>query len=474
MKTKKIITLVLSLVLLIGGIVAISASADEAEVSASVKVTTLNYGADIRIAYALQLAEGTSADDVVLKLYKTPDLSDTPAVAAFSGEYYGDTYPVYYSMGISAKDIADAVYAVPCNAENGEAVGVACRYSVAEYCHYNLANDVSADLKALSEDLLSYGASTQQRLINIGNLNAETEILIGDYNYVIAANDVITTDANGYKTRLFAPDEQVSFSYVGEGAVNEWKLSFADGSGVIVDAAEIEASYTGVTGVEPLFAVEKYGFEDGKISGANIEQHDLTVSPTLVSGAETPLESYDGTYIDFAVVEDPANAANKVLKAVMTTGGTKNARTIVNVSGDTNTADYVYEMKLYVAKPAAYGSSAYMYFDNSSVNQLFYLYLKTDENGVNIIDNGTLKETLATFDYDTWVTVRLELHTSVALEENRIKLYMGEEGQAKTLVRDFATCASASSAVGITRARIDYMRSFANTFYFDDFCLAAK
>ena len=372
-------------------------------------------------------------------------------------------------MGISAKDIADAIYAVPCNAKTGVAIGEACRYSVAEYCHYNLNNNVSADLKQLSSDLLEYGASAQKRLINTGNLNADSEILIGDYTY-INNEDVVTSDKNGFKTKLFAPDEQIFFSYNGEKVVKEWKLTYKDGTTLIIDASKENGIDANLVAIEPIFSVKVNDFEDGKISNTNIEQHDLLASPTLISGADAPLNSYDGTYIDYSVTNDPNNSSNKVLKAEMIKNSSKNARTIVNISSDTNSSDYVYEMKMYVSSPTAYGTSAYIYFDNASSQNIFYFYLKTTADGVTVYDNGVSKETIGTFAFDTWVDIRIEMHVSTELEENCVKFYMGEAGQPKTLVKDLNTYMTAGD--NLSRMRIDYARGTSNTFYLDDIYFA--
>ena len=496
MKSVKLVTLILSLALLVGSAVAVFASADEQEKIASMKYTTLNYGADTRIVYALNLT-GTSAENVVLKLYKTPDLSDTPTVAEFSGEYIEEVYPVYYSMGISAKDIAEAIYALPCDSESGEALGEACRYSVLEYCYNNINGNASEDLKALSEDLLEYGKSAQTRLINIGNLDAEEEILIADYCYV-KSNDasVVFTDKNGYKTRLFAPDEEIRFSYNGEGAPEKWQLTYKDGSGAIVAAADVAESYANLVEASPIIGENtgtRYDFEDGKIIGTHIKQYyNSTGAVTEITGDENS-ESYDGEYVDYSVIADtPADAANKALKVTLEGSGVnKNPKTDVYVSSEnTDGTDYVFEARLNV-DPSGVADNAektvtYIYFYNSSGKQVFYFYLHVSKitGKVTLIhssttdsSNTTVREEMCSFDFNTWTNIRIELHTSSVLEENRVRVYIGADGEAMTLTRELNTYAHYQNSIigsGLSYCSINYMRNITNTYYLDNLYFICK
>ena len=149
----KITVIILSCALLIAGIVGISASANGTDASADFKMATLNYGADTKIAFALDI-NGADAGDVQLYIYKNSDLSGDYSVSNFTGSYYNEVYPIYYSAGISAKDIADYIYAVPVLKATGTAIGDACRYSVAQYCYSVLTDSKS------SEDLTALGLET--------------------------------------------------------------------------------------------------------------------------------------------------------------------------------------------------------------------------------------------------------------------------------------------------------------------------
>ena len=61
----KIATIALSCLILVAGIIGISASATGADASAEFVNVTLNYGAETRIAYALSI-DGANASDVTL------------------------------------------------------------------------------------------------------------------------------------------------------------------------------------------------------------------------------------------------------------------------------------------------------------------------------------------------------------------------------------------------------------------------
>ena len=265
----KALTLVISLALLVCGIFAISASADN-EASANIELATLNYGGEVRIVYALSLS-GTTAENVVLKIYDNPSLTGTPYVSTFSGEYYEGNSPVYYSKGISAKDLADYIWAVPCDMESGEALGRACRYSVAHYCYATLA-DASADedLKILAEDILTYGASAQRRLINIGNIASEP--LVTEYNYVYTKTSDVKFE--GYSSALYAPGAKVIPTYIGDKTVSAWTVTNADSTSYSVTVSEAANGITVEQNamITPEFEVSKVvaDFSEGFIQDAPV------------------------------------------------------------------------------------------------------------------------------------------------------------------------------------------------------------
>ena len=463
MKTKrfaKILTLALSFAMLIAGIVGISASATDGEASAEFEVVTLNYGADVKIAYALNIT-GADASDVALYLYKTADLSDTPTVSKFSDSYYNTSYPVYYSMGIAAKDLADYVYAVPVLKASGEAIGEPCRYSVAQYC-YSVIQDseASADLVALAEDLLTYGASAQTRLINIGNIADED--LVTEYSYVYTTDANVYVEGN-YKNTLVAPGATFVPVYTGADPIEGWSLVNKQGTTFkTVDEAAQGISVSTATKVEPLYFVPTASdFEDGNTTDDNISQN--TKSQTTVTNAA-----------------DPSGADNKVLKVVNTavSSGT-NSCSYIKVQTAAQGNCYVYESRMYVPSSESDVAAGLLYFYDTAGNVAFfmdyYYDTATSENVLRgIYANSSGKDVyteIGRFAADKWVNIRIELYKSSVAEDNCVKLYLGDSAETLEYVGGLTNCPRSSANANdnpISYIQFDHHRKTNYTVYFDD------
>lgn len=411
----KALTLVIALALLVCGAFAISASADN-EASANIELVTLNYGGEVRIAYTLSLS-GTTAENVVLKIYDNPALTGDPYVSAFSGDYYEEVSPIYYSKGVSAKDLADYMWAVPCDKASGEALGRACRYSVAHYCYATLA-DASADedLKILAEDLLAYGASAQTRLINIGNIASEP--LVTDYNYVYTKTSGVTLD--GYSSGLYAPDAKVIPSYSGDKTISSWTVTNADGTSYSVSISEAANGFTVEQNaiIAPEFEISKVvaDFSEGFIQDAPVTStKDDEDSYANIADDAT---SHTGTEIVYEIA-DPLGGTNNALKVSSTGVKQKQAgRTDVAVSGEGNC--YVFETDIYIASTKS-GEFTRLNFRDTEGNAVARFML---------CGNGQIKDyntdtsvVLCTIDKNEWVTLRIEYYKSSVAEENSYKIF---------------------------------------------------
>ncbi len=465
MKTKrfaKIVTLILSCALLVAGIVGITVSANDGEASAEFEVVTLNYGADVKIAYALNIT-GAEASDVALYLYKTSDLSDTPVVSNFSDSYYNTSYPVYYSMGVAAKDLADYIYAVPVLKSSGEAIGAPCRYSVAQYC-YSILQDsaASADLVALAGDLLTYGASAQTRLINIGNI--EDEPLVTEYSYVY------TTDANvyveeNYKSAIVAPGETFVPVYIGADPIEGWSLVNKQGTTfkTVAEAAQ-GISVSAATKIEPLYFVPTVSdFEDGNITDDSVS-HNAQSQTTITNAA------------------DPTGADNKVLKVETTAlpSGGANRCTYIKVQTAAEGNCYVYESRMYVPSSASDVAAGFLYFYDTVGNVAFFIDYYYDTPTSEIVLRGIYQNSssgkdvyteIGRFAADKWVNIRIELYKSDVAEENCVKLYLGDSQDEMKYVGGLDNCARYPASVNanpISYLQFDHHRRTSYTVYFDD------
>ena len=481
----KIMVIILSCALLIAGIIGISVSATESTADAEFKMATLNYGADTKIAFALDI-NGADAGDVQLYIYKNSDLSGDYSVSNFSGNYYNEVYPVYYSAGISAKDIADYIYAVPVLKSTGVAIGDACRYSVAQYCYSVLTDSKSSeDLIALANDLLDYGASAQKRLINIGNIAAET--LIGDYRYAYTKDANVTLDGHG--SGLYAPDNKVIPEYNGEKTVSSWKVVYESGNIAIVSSDDakngITLSESGAVEFIPEFKVV-YDFEDGMIAQDGTENYDLVGSSLAKVENGT---SYEGTRVDYSVITDAAgtdNEDNKVLKVdVNTTDGGSNANTKIYSTGAGYTIDgtsAILEMKIKIVPASSSGTIAYLYFyDEAKSTYAFYLGFGVQANGTikvtqtQVTNDAGVSEnkftTLGTFMAGEWVHLMIKLNTSTVLEENTAELLIeNENGEmvSQGVFNCYYNGVNITKDSPLTYVHFDYYRKLGTTFYFDD------
>ena len=468
-KITKILAVALSCALLIAGILCISAFAnDEAGVSADFKKVTLNYGADTRIAYALEI-NGADAIDVVLHLYDNEALTGEPRVASFSGSYYNEVYPVYYSYGIAAKDLADYVYAVPALKADGETVGDVCRYSVAQYCYSVLSGSQNdATLITLAEDLLAYGASAQARLIKIGNIADET--LVTEYNYVYTETAGVVLDGK-YGSTLVAPEATFVPSYTGEEKVLEWLLTTeSDSSIVSVDAASEGITVTANTKVTPVF------FKPESFDGGTLTTDTVTTAGTWSTNTAE-------------IAKDPKDDTNNVLKVTQTHGSGSGTQYVTTVSLSNPEAEgntYTFEAKFYLTDLTVDGVTMQdllqMMFSSSDGQKAAGYGMKADAAGKSAYLNlrGNVTANASVYDLygnglnlkaNQWYTVRYELYATGAAETYMTKIYIGQ-GNNEPVCRAEVNAYTASLYTDITVFKLVWQKWDTNyTVYLDDVSL---
>lgn len=414
----KLSAVALALVLLVAGVVGITAAATDGETSAELKIVTLNYGAELRLAYAYELT-GVEPDKVEIRVYKDEALEGAYTTSQFSESYYSESYPVYYSSGVSAKDIADTLYAVPVLKSTGEAIGDANAYSVLKYCYDVIYNEnSSSDLVLLAKELIEYGAAAQQRLINIGNIESET--LVTDYVYLYTNAEGVTV--NGKRSVLVKSGDTVtvaSESYTSYKVVSEGgKVSYIYGG---------EASFVASENAKvELDLVERFEAEDPNIyfDGSNSANVYL---------------SNDNANAEFGVVADPKNAANNVLRVRNTkvTAGSQNHTYIyVNPAND-----------LYAGNCVCFTTSVYFEEFSNSGDAIVKLFLRSNVTDkvtytVKSVYNANTTATLsgptgviATVVPGVWYDIRIEAYTLYPY--TAVQVYVGEKGDELALVEEY-------------------------------------
>ena len=198
MKNKfKIITVILSCLLLIGAAVGIFVSAEGTDPSVSIYKKSVNYDGALGIHYAIDanLAEGQQ----VKVLFSYDEIAvPTGAIDESAYEKVGTiaandeitinnvTYPLVYSPGIAPVDMTKPIYALPVIVDasnNVVATGDLDKFSIFDYCMERFSGTSTPDQYQLYKALLAYGASAQEVMLESG---LYTEEQLNEYGYADA------------------------------------------------------------------------------------------------------------------------------------------------------------------------------------------------------------------------------------------------------------------------------------------------
>lgn len=222
-KTTKIVTLIISAILLIGAVIGITASADN-DPTVAIKYKNLAYEGAIQVLYAVEAENLPEGAKVQMYFYDAEPAEDS-APAYVKDEYTdealtigGKTYRAFFSKGIAPKNMRKSIFAVPVIV-NGDAVvakGECVEYSIYTYATNMLSKSPTAEQKELYTNLLDYGAATQAVLLDSGDYTAEELAAAGGYadQYCGIRLDTLTNDSvyeEGTVT-YYRPGENVTFN----------------------------------------------------------------------------------------------------------------------------------------------------------------------------------------------------------------------------------------------------------------------
>ena len=188
-KTTKIITLILSAVLLIGAAIGISVSAEEETPTVRIAYKNIAYEGAVKILYAVEAQNIPEGAKVQMAFFDTMPESANETPKYLKDEYaeeitIGDvSYKAFFSEGIAPKDMRKSVYAVPVITKDGEpiVIGDPVAYSIYNYGINMFEKTPTADQKALYTSLLDYGASVQKLLLGTEDYTAEDLAAAGGY-----------------------------------------------------------------------------------------------------------------------------------------------------------------------------------------------------------------------------------------------------------------------------------------------------
>lgn len=170
MKSTKLVLIILSLALLIGAVIGVSASAETETPTLDIYSKNLSYGSNISILFAVKSANLDGAE-VKLNVYESdPTAAAVEPAATVSKSHeetvHGELCDIFFTPGINAKSIHKQVY-VQAFAVVGEETyySEVERYSVLEYCHEMIASeDTDATKDAKYQAVIDYGAAIQSLL----------------------------------------------------------------------------------------------------------------------------------------------------------------------------------------------------------------------------------------------------------------------------------------------------------------------
>lgn len=212
-KFAKIIALVLTLALLVGSVMTLSVSAEEAAADTTGKILAQSviYGEKTYIMFAVQ---AENASDVTVTYTWEGDETVYTASVYDGAEYEGAV--IFVTDGVALYELGKKATATV--TVGGEVVDTKT-YSVAEFLYrqlYNKADSLSDDQKAFYESLLVCGANAQKYIAK------ETENLVTDLTYVYTDNAEVTV--NGGKYALVQSGATVELAYTGSLPVLSWTV----------------------------------------------------------------------------------------------------------------------------------------------------------------------------------------------------------------------------------------------------------
>ena len=188
-KTTKIITLILSALLLIGCAIGISVSAEENTPTVSIKFKNIAYEGAPQVLYAVEATNVPEGAKVQMAFFDTMPTSAEETPSYVKDEHSetitigGTEYKVFFSEGIAPKNMRKNIYAVPVITKGDEilAIGEPTEYSIFTYAVNMFDKVPTEEQKALYTALLDYGASVQRLLLGTEDYTEADLLAAGGY-----------------------------------------------------------------------------------------------------------------------------------------------------------------------------------------------------------------------------------------------------------------------------------------------------
>jgi len=426
MKTKrftKICLWAVALALLLTAIVGVSVYADSTTEAPEIVSKNVSYEGALHLYYAIPVSSSVTADNTVVNVYQTNPETDASAklLGSYKGqveniEVLGGNFIVVRTGGISAKDIANYVYAQP---TSGGVAGKVIRYSVAEYLYERLyvATNTTEVQRNLYNSTLRYGIDAQAAL-------APAATPIASYNYVYAKD--ATLDEAGNTSGLYLDGETLTLTYTGTESLAAWSLKTMNAEGAFEESTSATSTLT--VSATTLISPKLYESIDMDNAGETFDMAFKDTARENISLPDTNKTYYNNhifaekasanvnAIMYFGVVEDPTDATNKVLRITKDYGETATtyqSYLTFNAPSTTNFDTVVFESDIYNDFSDKSTSSVTQYdFRNGSTEGVTVLLGADHENlSVRVLGSGV------TTSYDavegvladaTWYTLRIE------------------------------------------------------------------
>lgn len=211
-------------------------------------------------------------------------------------------------------------------------------------------------------------------------------------------------------------------------------------------------------------------FESGTVISGNVLSYDE--NDHMLGSDEA---SYEGTSVSYSVTEDPADAANKVLKVVTNGQGKLSVRTEATITNEDAAGDvYVFETKLYALPSSTKIHPTQIAFVDSTGKEhvKFILTLNKSDGTISLMDYNSLSGNkwtpLVTISPNTWGNIRLEYYKSETESENYVKLYASEGDDPMKLVYIYSNAVEYASENPLVSVYLNHQTSTSATIYYDD------
>ena len=318
--TVKIITLVLSCLLLIGTVIGISAFAEE-NATVSIKAKNIAYEGAIKVLYAVDAKN--VPEDAEVKMYFFDEMYGEVIYekSAHTEDITigGETYKTFFTNGIAPKNMRSTIYAKAVIV-SGDGTVLAesdySEYSIWQYAINRFEKAPAEDQLRLYTEMLNYGAAVQNMLVKTNQLTEAEVIADGGW-----ANEYcgIKTDTYRYddlvsegNVQYYAPDTNLTLTTDRAAVSGAWLYNFTDKDGEVIGqyGSTYTTSVPGVTTIKANYYMADVAVVDYETDGLDVDVN-TTYGKTTINNVLGFRNEYFGTSktgtLSSAILSDNGN-----------------------------------------------------------------------------------------------------------------------------------------------------------------------